>query len=100
MQPTIRDICLDDEFVGDYGRAPERVQKAVDKLIRMILDSGGFPNSTHLHKMEKLELWSVYVTVSRQSWRLLVNLNEDGSITFHRLMDHVRYSNYLRSLTA
>lgn len=98
MPLMIRDIRLDDEFFSDYDCAPEQAQKAVDKLIRMISDSGRFPTSMRLHKMHKLELWGGYVTVTGQHWRLLLYLNDDGTVTFHRLMRHDDYSDYLRAL--
>jgi len=89
---------LDDEFYGDYAGASQQAQKAVDKFIDMILATGRFPNSMQLHKIHKLDLWSVYITASRQAWRILLWVNDNGSITFHRLMNHDSYMKYLKSL--
>lgn len=96
--PAVRDIHLDTEFIEDFQDAPAKVKKAINKLIRMISVSGQFPNSMETHKLENMDMWSGYVTVVNQHWRMLIIFNEDQTITFHRLMPHTDYTRYLRSL--
>lgn len=93
----IRDIRFDDEFYLDYSDAPEQVQRAMDKLVRMIADSGQFPNSMAVHKAHKLDLWIGYVTRVRQHWRVLFTLGDDY-VTFYRLLDHPATNDYLRAI--
>ena len=94
----IRDIQFDEAFYVDYTDAPEQVQRAMDKLVRMMADSGNFPNSMAVHKAHKLDLWIGYVTRVRQHWRVLFTLNEDH-VCFNRLMDHQTTNDYLRAIS-
>ena len=67
----IEDIRITDEFSADFDTAPKRIQKKIDRLIRMTLDAGRLPQSVNPHPSYIHELWIGYVTVGNQAWRML-----------------------------
>jgi hypothetical protein len=95
----IKDIRLTPQFYQDYDKAPSRVKEALDKLVRMILDTGQFPRSMQVHMARSAynDLYIGYVTRSRQHWRILFETDESLMVGV-RLLDHDKADQYLRKV--
>lgn len=90
------DIELEKQFIDDWDTAPHTARKSIDKIIRMTLTEGYFPNSCNIHRADTQDdLWIAYVTRSRAHWRLLFK-TQGSTIIFHRLVDHDTQDDYLR----
>lgn len=95
---TIRDIKLTQDFAYDYDHAPQQARKALDKLVRMILETGEFPRSMRVHsaKSQYNELLIGYVTRRREHWRVLMEADGDsGLVVMTRLLNHNDADKYI-----
>ena len=92
----ITDIKFTKEFYNDYDVAPLQVKKAMDKLVRLILDGGKFPNSMNVHSAKSVynDVYIGYVTRSGQHWRVLFE-TDTTYIVILRLLDHNEADKYL-----
>lgn len=94
---VFNDIRCSPQFIKEYDSAPTVVRRAVDKLIRLILDSGQLPNSMKVHKAEaNSDVWIGYVTRTKQHWRVLF-FAEENALSFVRLIDHDEMNKELKA---
>ncbi len=93
---TIKDIQFTEAALKDYDYAPDYVQKALDKLIRLMLDGQTFPRSMNVHSAKSIynEVYIGYVTRTRQHWRILFETDFEKVIVL-RLLDHTQADRYL-----
>lgn len=95
---SVTDIHILPEFIKDYDSAPPEIQKAVDKLVRIIGTHGILPNSMHAHKAAAVddEMWIGYVSRTGSHWRVLFGV-DDTELYFNRLLKHEEMNVYLRT---
>lgn len=93
------DIRVSEQFIKDYNTAPSHVMEAVDKLIRIILDSHALPNSMAAHKVASAyhNLWIGYITRTKEHYRLLFH-TEGSVVVFDRIFKHDVMDTYLKEL--
>lgn len=73
----IKDVAITTEFMQQYCDADKRVRRAVDKMCRLMLDSGRFPNSFNAHPAFMLKGVAIgWITCSAGYWRVLFTFEE------------------------
>jgi hypothetical protein len=97
------DIDIDQRFYKDWNKAPKYVHKAVDKIIRLTLESHTLPNSLNAHKVaskyvpDTYILWIGYITKTKEHYRILFYA-EESTLVFYRLFKHDNMDIYLKEL--
>ena len=93
---TIKDIVFTEDALYDYTKAPGFVQKAMDKLVRLMLDGQQFPRSMNVHSAKSTynDIYIGYVTRTRQHWRILFETDFEKVVVL-RLLDHDQADHYL-----
>ena len=85
----IRNIIFDDEFLEEFDRLPQSIQKRTLKAKRLLLENPLHP-SLRLHKLSGhlYGLWSI--RINRQ-YRVIFEQIENGDILFISVGTHAIY---------
>lgn len=93
----VTDISIEENFYDEYANAPEQVQNAVDKIIRMVTEAGEFPPAFRPHRAKgTVGLWIGHVTRVGEHWRLLY-FHDSNHVTFKHLVNKATEKRLLRA---